>query len=258
MAKIHPTALIDPAAELHESVEVGAYSIIGAGVKIGEGTKIGPHCVIEGATTIGRNNRFWQFSSIGGDPQDKKYAGEPTTLVIGDGNTIREYVTMNRGTTQDGGVTRVGSDNWIMAYVHIAHDCQLGDHIIMANEAQLAGHVHIGDWAVLGGKSGVLQFCKVGAHAMTGMFAALNKDLPPYVTCFGYPAEPVGINVEGLKRRGFTPGQIDNLRNAYKIIYKSGHTLAAARTELEKLVPTQPELQLFLDFFDAANRGIMR
>jgi UDP-N-acetylglucosamine acyltransferase len=258
MANIHPTAIIDPAAELDQSVEVGAYTLIGAGVKIGAGTRVGPHCVIEAGTSIGRDNRIWQFCSIGGDPQDKKYAGEPTTLEIGDRNTIREYCTFNRGTVQDAGVTRIGSDNWIMAYVHVAHDCQIGNNVIIANSVQFAGHVHMGDWAIIGGMTGIHQFVKIGAHAMSGMCSALSKDLPPYVMCSGDPAAPYGINTEGLKRRGFTPEQIENLRRAYKIIYRSGHTVEAARAELETLVPAQPELRLFLDFFAASTRGIIR
>jgi len=258
MANIHPTAIIDPAAELDASVEVGAYTLIGAGVKIGAGTRVGPHCVIETGTSIGRDNRIWQFCSIGGDPQDKKYAGEPTKLEIGDRNTIREYCTFNRGTAQDAGVTRIGSDNWIMAYVHVAHDCQIGSNVIIANSVQFAGHVHMGDWAIIGGMTGIHQFVKIGAHAMSGMCSALSKDLPPYVMCSGDPAAPYGVNTEGLKRRGFTPEQIENLRRAYKIIYRSGHTVEAARAELEALAPAQPELQLFLDFFAASTRGIIR
>ena len=258
MAKIHPTAIVDPAAELDSSVEVGAYTLIGAGVKIGAGTTIGPHCVIETGTTIGSGNRFWQFCSIGAAPQDKKYAGEATTLEIGDNNTIREFCTFNRGTVQDVGVTRIGSDNWIMAYVHVAHDCQIGSHVIIANSVQFAGHVHMGDWAIIGGMTGIHQFVKIGAHAMSGMCSALSKDLPPYVMCSGDPAAPYGINTEGLKRRGFTPEQIENLRRAYKVIYRSGNTTEAARAELAELAKTQPEVQPFVDFFAASTRGIIR
>lgn len=258
MAKIHPSAIVDSSAELGEGVDVGPYTIINAGVKIGAGTRIGPHCVIETGTTLGKNNRVWQFCSIGGDPQDKKYAGEPTLLEIGDNNTIREYCTFNRGTVQDGGVTRIGSDNWIMAYVHIAHDCQIGSHVIIANSVQFAGHVHMGDWAIIGGMTGIHQFVKIGAHAMSGMCSALSKDLPPYVMCSGDPAAPYGINSEGLKRRGFTPEQIENLRRAYKVIYRNGHTVEAARAELEKLASEQPEVQPFIDFFAASTRGIIR
>ena len=258
MAKIHPTAIIDPSAELDSSVEVGAYTLIGAGVKIGAGTTVGPHCVIETGTTIGLDNRIWQFCSIGAAPQDKKYAGEPTTLEIGDRNTIRQFCTFNRGTAQDVGVTRVGNDNWIMAYVHLAHDCQIGNQTIFANNAQLAGHVHVNDWAILGGFTVVHQFVKLGAHSISGMGSILFKDLPPYVVCAGNPAQPHGVNTEGLKRRGFTAAQVENVRRAYKTIYKSGHTLAAARAELEKTAQEQSELQLFLDFFAVADRGIMR
>lgn len=258
MANIHPTALIDPKAELDGSVEVGAYALIGAGVKIGARTTIGAHCVIEGNTRIGEDNRIWQFASIGAAPQDKKYAGEPTALEIGNRNTVREYVTLNRGTAQDVGVTRLGDDNWIMAYVHVAHDCQLGNQITLANNTQLAGHVHIGDWAILGGFTGVHQFVRVGAHVMTGIASVLTKDLPPYVMCGGNPTAPHGINSEGLKRRGFTTEQIDNLRRAYKVLYRSGHTLEVARGELEKAAANQPELKPLLDFFAASTRGILR
>ena len=202
-AAIHPTALIDPDAELDASVQVGPYAVIGPHVRIGPGTQIGAHCVIEGHTRIGRDNRIFQFASIGAQPQDKKYAGEPTRLEIGDGNTIREFVTINTGTVQDAGVTRLGDDNWIMAYVHVAHDCQLGSHVILANAVQLAGHVHLGDWVFLGGLTGVHQFVRVGAHAMTAFQARLAQDLPPFVTAAGNPAEAQSINAEGLRRRGF-------------------------------------------------------
>jgi UDP-N-acetylglucosamine acyltransferase len=258
MAKIHPTALVDPGAELDGSVEVGAYALIGAGVTIGARTTVGAHCVIEGNTRIGEDNRIWQFASIGAAPQDKKYAGEPTGLEIGNRNTVREFCTLNRGTAQDVGVTRLGDDNWIMAYVHVAHDCQLGNQIVLANNTQLAGHVHIGDWAVLGGFTGVHQFVRVGAHVMTGIASVLTKDLPPYIMCGGNPTAPHGINSEGLKRRGFTTEQIDNLRRAYKVLYRSGHTLEVARAELEKAAANQPELKLLLDFFAASTRGILR
>ena len=256
--KIHPTAIVDAGAELDSGVEVGPYSVIGAGVRIGAGTTVGPHCVIESGTHIGRDNRIWQFCSLGGAPQDKKYAGEPTLLTIGDRNTIREFCTFNRGTAQDAGVTSVGDDNWLMAYVHLAHDCQVGNQTIFANNAQLAGHVHVGDWAILGGFTVVHQFVKIGAHAISGMGSILFKDLPPYVLCAGNPAEPHGVNSEGLRRRGFTATQIENIRRAYKTIYKSGHTLEAARGELAQAATEQPEVQLFLDFFAAATRGIMR
>ena len=255
---IHPTAIIDSGAELAADVEVGAYTLIGAKVRIGAGTRVGPHCVIEGPATIGRQNRIWQFCSLGAAPQDKKYAGEETSLEIGDGNTIREFCTLNRGTVQDGGVTRLGCDNWIMAYVHVAHDCQIGSHAIFANSTQLAGHVHIGDWAVLGGFTGVHQFVKVGAHSMSAVGAALFKDLPPYVTCSGNPAAPHGINTEGLKRRGFTSEQIENLRRAYKVIYRNALTLEEAKRELAALCATQQEVAPLLEFLAASTRGIIR
>ena len=255
---IHPTAIIDSGAELAADVEVGAYTLIGAKVRVGAGTRIGPHCVIEGPATIGTQNRIWQFCSLGAAPQDKKYADENTSLEIGDGNTIREFCTLNRGTVQDGGVTRLGCDNWIMAYVHVAHDCQIGSHAIFANSTQLAGHVHIGDWAVLGGFTGVHQFVKVGAHSMSAVGAALFKDLPPYVTCSGNPAAPHGINTEGLKRRGFTPEQIENLRRAYKVIYRNALTLEEAKRELTALCASQPEVVPMLDFLAASTRGIIR
>ena len=255
---IHPTAIIHPGAKLGAGVAVGPYSIIGEHVEIGDNTSIGPHVTVSGHTRIGRDNRIFQFNSIGEVPQDKKYAGEPTRLEIGDRNTIREFCSFNRGTVQDGGVTRVGNDNWLMAYVHLAHDCQVGNQTIFANNAQLAGHVHVGDWAILGGFTVVHQFVKIGAHAISGMGSILFKDLPPYVLCAGNPAEPHGVNSEGLRRRGFTATQIENIRRAYKTIYKSGHTLEAARGELAQAATEQPEVQLFLEFFAAATRGIMR
>lgn len=232
MARIHPSAIVDPRAELDGSVEVGAYSIVGAGARIGAGTRIGPHAVIEGGTTIGRDNRIFQFASIGADPQDKKYRGEPTTLEIGDGNTIREFVTINRGTVQDRGVTRVGNDAWIMAYVHIAHDCVIGDHVIIANSTNLAGHVTIGDWVILGGASQVHQFCKIGAHAMTAAASLVLHDVPPYVMASGSPAGAHGINSEGLRRRGFDVERISAIRRAYRTLYRSGSTMQQAREAL--------------------------
>ena len=262
MANIHPTAIVDPAAVLDGSVEVGAYSIIGPNVKIAAGTKIGPHVVIDGHTTIGRDNRFFQFSSIGAAPQDKKYKGEPTRLEIGDRNTIREFCTFNLGTAQDVGVTRLGNDNWIMAYVHLAHDCQIGNHTIFANNAQLAGHVHVGDWVILGGFSNIHQFCKIGPHAMVGMSTSLTQDVPPFVILSGNPAAAHGINVEGLKRRGFTRQQITDLRNAYKTIYRSGLTLEQAKEVLIEAEHESSEsadhLRLMRDFLDGTTRGIVR
>jgi UDP-N-acetylglucosamine acyltransferase len=262
MLRIHPTAIVDPNAELDDSVEVGAYSIIGPYVKIGARTKIGPHVVIEGHTTIGCDNTFFQFSSIGGAPQDKKYAGEATRLEIGDRNLIREFCTFNVGTVQDGGVTRLGNDNWIMAYVHLAHDCQVGNSTIFANNASLAGHVEVGDWVILGGFSGVHQFCKIGAHAMLGMNTSLTQDVPPFVILNGNPAAAHGVNVEGLKRRGFTREQINAVRNAYKLIYKSGLTLDEAKAALataEADAPdSAPHLRAMREFLDSTTRGIVR
>jgi UDP-N-acetylglucosamine acyltransferase len=262
MANIHPTAIVDPKAQLDESVEVGAYSIIGPHVTIGARTRIGPHVVIEGHTTIGCDNRFFQFSSIGAMPQDKKYAGEPTRLEIGDRNVIREFCTFNLGTVQDIGVTRLGNDNWIMAYVHLAHDCQVGNNTIFANNAQLAGHVEIGDWVILGGFSNVHQFCKIGAHAMVGMSTSLTQDVPPFVILNGNPAAAHGINVEGLKRRGFSREQIGDIRHAYKLIYKSGLTLDEAKAALAQEETAKPEsaahLRMMREFLDATTRGIVR
>jgi len=262
MANIHATAVVDPKAELDASVEVGAYSIVGPNVKIGSGTVIGPHVVIDGFTTIGRDNRFFQFSSIGGAPQDKKYANEPTQLIIGDRNMVREFCTFNTGTAQDAGITRIGDDNWIMAYVHIAHDCQVGNKTIFANNASLAGHVHVDDWAILGGFVGVHQFCKIGAHAMVGMKTSLTQDVPPFLMLSGNPATPHGINAEGLRRRGFTSAQITALRNAYRILYKSGLTLEQAKAEIEREAAGSPEAAQHLNqlraFLDGASRGIVR
>ena len=259
---IHPTALVDPAARLEDGVRVGPYSIVGPHVVIGAGTEIGPHCVIDGHTTIGRDNRFYRFCSIGGMPQDKKYAGEPTRLEIGDRNMVREYVTFNTGTVQDGGVTTLGSDNWNMAYVHVAHDCHIGSHTILANSVQLGGHVHVGDWAILGGLTGVHQFSKIGAHSMTGGNSSLMQDMPPFVLGAGNPCRPVGINVEGLKRRGFSAAAISALRDAYKAIYRRGLTLDQARAELRARQQSEPgvaePLQVMLDFLDASTRGIIR
>jgi len=262
MAIIHPTAIVDTKASLDSDVEVGPYSIIGPDVVIGAGSRIGPHVVIEGLTTIGKDNRFFQFSSIGAAPQDKKYQGEPTRLEIGDRNTIREFCTFNRGTVQDGGVTRVGNDNWMMAYVHLAHDCQIGSHTIFANNAQLAGHVQVDDWAIMGGFSNVHQFCKVGAHAMVGMSTSLTQDVPPFVILSGNPAAAHGINTEGLKRRGFSREAIAMIRHAYKLIYKSGLTLEQARLALaeeEQNDPVHaPHVQLMREFLQNASRGIVR
>lgn len=262
MAIIHPTAIVDPGAGLDDTVEVGAYSIIGPHVSIGARTKIGPHVVIDGHTTIGCDNTFFQFSSIGAAPQDKKYAGEPTRLEIGDRNLIREFCTFNLGTAQDQGVTRLGNDNWILAYVHLAHDCVVGSNTIFSNNASLAGHVHIGDWVILSGFAAVHQFCKIGDHAFVGMNTSLTQDVPPFVLLSGNPAAAHGINIEGLKRRGFTREQIGDLRNAYKLIYKSGLTLDEARAALAKEENDKPgsamHLRQMREFLDNTTRGIVR
>jgi UDP-N-acetylglucosamine acyltransferase len=254
----HPTALIHPNAKLAGDVLVGAYSIIGEHVEIGAGTSIGPHVVIEGHTRIGKNNRIFQFNSLGAMPQDMKYAGEPTGLEIGDNNTIREFCTINTGTVQDVGVTRIGDDNWIMAYVHIAHDCQVGSHTIMANGATLGGHVHIDDWVFLGGLSGVHQFVHIGAHAMTGFQTRLSQDLPPYVTAADNPAVAHGINSEGLKRRGFSSESIMAIKRAYKTLYKSGLSLEEAKSAIEVQAAEHSELKLLAEFLASSERGIVR
>jgi UDP-N-acetylglucosamine acyltransferase len=262
MAQIHSTAVVDPEAQLDASVEIGPYAVIGPHVKIGARTVVGPHVVIEGHTTIGCDNRFFQFSSIGAAPQDKKYAGEPTGLEIGDRNTVREFCTFNLGTVQDAGVTRIGSDNWIMAYVHIAHDCQLGNHLILANNATLGGHVHLGDWVFLGGMSSVHQFCHIGAHAMTAFTAAVTQDVPPFVTAAGNRAAPAGINAEGLKRRGFTPEQIAAIKRAYRLVYRSGLSLDEAKVALAaeeaKNAAAAPHIRLLREFLENNTRGIIR
>lgn len=259
---IHPTAVVDPGAELHESVQVGPYAVIGNQVRIGAGSVVGAHAVIEGPTTIGCDNRLHPFCSIGGAPQDKKYAGEQTSLQIGDGNTIREYVTINRGTVQDGGVTRVGHDNWIMAYVHIAHDCVVGDHTIFANTTNLAGHVHIGDWVILGGNSQVHQFCKIGAHAMTGTGSIVLQDIPPYVMASGNPLATHGVNAEGLRRRGFGADEIATIRRAYKVLYRQGLSLAEARDALQQMADSDAMqarcITPLLEFLAGVTRGIAR
>jgi len=259
---VHPTAIVAPGAQLGEGVEVGPYSMIGAHVCIGAHTRIGSHCVIDGHTTIGADNVFYRYCSIGGAPQDKKYAGEPTRLIIGARNTVREYVTFNTGTVQDGGVTTIGSDNWIMAYVHVAHDCRIGDNVILANGVQLGGHVRVGDWAILGGLTGVHQFSHIGAHSMTGGNSSLMQDMPPYVLGAGNPCKPHGINVEGLKRRGFAAPVIAALREAYKLIYRRGLTLEAAccaiRAQQHATPPAAEALQVLLDFLATTTRGIVR
>ena len=262
MAKIHPTAVVDPKAQLAESVEIGPYTIVGAEVSIDEGTTVGPHCVLQGPTRIGRDNKIFQFCSLGADPQDKKYAGEPTRLEIGDRNTIREFCTFNRGTVQDDSLTRLGDDNWVMAYVHLAHDCKVGNKTILANNAALAGHVHVGDWVILGGFTAVHQFCKIGAHAMTGMGSMLSQDLPPFVMASGNLAEAKGINLEGLKRRGFSPERLNAVKQMYRILYRRGLTLDQARMEMDALRAQMSEaadvITLMLDFLAGAGRGIIR
>ena len=255
---IHPQAIIDASARLGKDVHVGAFSIIGANVEIGDGTWIGPHVVINGPTRIGKNNRIFQFASIGEGPQDLKYAGEPTRLEIGDRNTIRECVTMSRGTVGGGGVTRVGSDSLFMAYVHIAHDCRVGDQVVFANNATLAGHVEIGEQAILGGFVGIHQFCKVGAHVMLGVGTVTLKDIPPYLMVYGNPAAPYGLNVRGLKRRGFSAAAIDALKETYRVVYRSGMTVEAALHELAPLGRQYPEVAAFTDFVQRAERGIIR
>jgi UDP-N-acetylglucosamine acyltransferase len=255
---IHPTAIVHSGAKLAPGVSVGPYSIIGEHVQIGEGTAIGSHVVIEGRTRIGAQNRISGFSSLGGSPQDKKYAGELTALEIGDRNTIREYCTFSCGTAQDTGVTRIGSDNWIMAYVHIAHDCQVGNHTIFANVATLAGHVQVGDYAILGGFTGAHQFVSIGAHSITGVATVLLQDLPPYVMAAGNTAKPFGINAEGLKRRGFGTEKITAIKRAYKTLYRSGLGLKEARAKIATQARKWPELQLLVDFLDQSQRGIVR
>lgn len=255
---IDPRAIVSDEATIAEDVEIGPYSIIGAEVEIASGTVVGPHAVIQGPTRIGRDNRIYQFASVGDAPQDKKYAGEPTRLEIGDRNTIREFCTINRGTVGDRGVTRIGDDNWFMAYVHIAHDCIVGDQSILANCATLGGHVTLGDWVIMGGFSGIHQFCQVGEHSFIGNNAAVTRDVPTYLMVSGQPAEPKGINSEGLKRRGFTPQQIKNIRAAYKIIYRSGLKLQDAIARLEESSQQQSELEPMLHSLHSATRSIVR
>lgn len=255
---IHPTAIVHPAAVLGTNVSVGPYSIVGEHVEIGANTRIRSHVVIEGHTRIGCDNEIFQFCSLGAAPQDKKYDDEPTRLEIGDGNTIREYCSFNVGTHQDAGVTRVGNDNWIMAYVHIAHDCQVGNNTIFANNATLAGHVTVGDWAILGGFTGVHQFVRVGAHSFCGVGTVLLQDLPPFVMVSGNPAAPRSINAEGLRRRGFSATGINAIKRAYKSLYRSGLTLIEARELVSELAQQQSEVQLLSDFLSQSGRGIVR
>lgn len=262
MAEVHATAIVDPAAELAQGVRVGPYAVIGAGVIVGAGTEIGAHCVIEGPTRIGRDNRIHSHAALGAAPQDMKYGGEPTELHIGDRNTIREFCTFNRGTAQDVGVTRIGDDNWVMAYVHIAHDSQVGSHVVMSNNATLAGHVHIGDWAWIGGLTGIHQFCKIGAHAITGFQSHVTQDVPPYMTVAGNPLAVHGINAEGLRRRGFSRERIALAKQIHRLLYRESLTLEAARERIAALLGSveggDADIQVMLDFLAASTRGIVR
>jgi UDP-N-acetylglucosamine acyltransferase len=255
---IHTTAIVAESAVIADDVVIGAYTIIGENVEIGAGSRLDSHVVVNGPTRIGRNNHIYQFSSIGDDPQDKKYRNEPTRLEIGDGNTIREFCTISRGTIQDQGVTIIGDDNWIMAYVHIAHDCRVGSHCIFANNATLAGHVLVGDYAIFAGFTGAHQFCHVGAHSFLGMYAGTSRDVPAYTMIGGQPPAPKGINSEGLKRRGFSSDQIRNIKNAYRIVYRNGLKLAEAISELESIAAEQPELDIFIESLKTSERGILR
>lgn len=255
---VHPTAIISNSAKLAADVEVGPYSIIGDNVEIAAGSHIDGHVVVNGPTSIGEGNHIYQFCSIGDDPQDKKYRDEPTRLEIGDNNTIREFCTISRGTVQDEGLTKIGDDNWIMAYVHIAHDCRIGNHCIFANNATLAGHVYVGDWAIFAGFTGAHQFCRIGAHAFLGMYAGTSRDVPAYTMIGGQPPAPKGINSEGLKRRGFSREQVRNIRNAYRVVYRSGIKLAEAIEKLDELVAEQPELEIFIESLKSSDRGILR
>ncbi len=263
MGLIHATALIDPQAELAADVTVGPYAVIGPHVRIGEGSSIGAHCVVEGHTSIGCDNRIFQFASIGAAPQDMKYRGEPTRLEIGDRNTFREFVTVNTGTVQDGGVTRIGHDNWVMAYVHIAHDVQLGSRCVLANNATLAGHVQVGDWATIGGLSGVHQFVKIGAHAMIGFQAHVAQDVPPFITADGHPLAARAVNLTGLKRRDFSAERQAAIRQMYKLLYRSGLPLVEAIAQIGALAQdgadgVAGDVQAMVDFLAGATRGIVR
>lgn len=255
---IHPTALVDPAAQLDTSVSVGPYAVIGPRVRIGAGSKVGAHCVIEGDTTIGEDNHIFQFASLGAQPQDKKYAGEPTRLVMGDRNTVREFCTFNTGTTQDRGETTIGNDNWIMAYVHIAHDCLIGNNVIMANNATLGGHVTIGDHAILSGFAGVHQFVEIGAHAFVSFASFVNQSIPPYVIVSGEKAKAKGVNTEGLKRRGFSPEQVRNVRRAYRTLYRSGLSLEDALEKLSAMTEEAGEIAPLVEFLNHVERSIIR
>lgn len=255
---IHSTAIVDASARLGENVEIGPFSVIGPGVEIGDGCRIGAHVVVARNTRMGRNNRIFQFASVGEDPQDKKYAGEETWLEMGDGNVIREYTTINRGTVQDQGVTRIGSHNLLMAYTHVAHDCRIGDHTILANGASLGGHVQIHDWAILGGFTLVHQFSRVGAHAFSAMGTAIGKDVPPYVMVEGQPAAPRGINSEGLKRRGFSPEEIRSIKEAYRTLYRSELLLDEALEAIRAQAAGQEALAVLAEFLENRARSIVR
>jgi UDP-N-acetylglucosamine acyltransferase len=255
---VHATAQIDPTAKLAADVSVGAFSVIGAHVEIGDGTTIGPHAVIQGPAHIGRDNRIFQFASVGADPQDKKFRGEHSELFIGDRNTIREFVTINRGTGEGGGATRIGDDNWIMAYAHVAHDCVVGNHTIFSNNATLAGHVEVGDYAILSGFAGVHQFCRVGEHAFVGMGCLINGDVPPFVIVANEYGRPRGINAEGLKRRGFAPERIAAIKRAYRTLYMSGMPLERAREELARIAAEAPDVRRMLDFLERGQRALVR
>ena len=255
---IHPTAIIDSNADIASDVQIGPYCVIESDVVIGSGTRLKSHVSVANHTRIGKDNVVYPFASIGGDPQDKKFDGEPTRLEIGDGNTIREYVTINRGTVDDDGLTKVGDDNWIMAYVHIAHDCVLGDHTILANCSSLAGHVHVGDYAILGGFSKLHQFCRVGAHAFSAMDSGFQKDLPPFVMAQGNPAKPRAINFEGLKRRGFDKARLAAIKRAYRVLYKSDLKLDQALVEMQGIDDPAGDVQLMIDFIQSSERSIIR
>jgi len=255
---IDPRAIIAPDAVIGEGAEVGPYTIIGPGVRIGAGSWIGPHAVINGPTILGRDNKVFQFASIGDAPQDKKYRGEPTRLEVGDRNVFREFCSINRGTAGGRAVTKIGDDNLFMSYSHVGHDCIVGSQCVMSNCTALAGHVELGDWVILSGYAGIHQFCKVGAHSFMANNAAVTRDVPPYLLVAGTPAEPKGVNSEGLKRRGFGPEQISNIRNAYRLLYRSGLKLAAATEQLQALAADQPELLPFVQFLAASERSIVR
>jgi len=258
VTEIHPTAIVSANAELAGDVRVGPYAVIGDGVSIGAGTEIGSHAVVKGPTNIGSRNRIFQFASVGDDPQDKKYAGEPTRLEIGDGNTIREFCTINRGTVQDEGVTQIGDSNWLMAYVHIAHDCRVGDNVILANNASLAGHVHVDDYVIFSGFSAAHQYCRIGAHAFVGGFSPITRDVPPYIMVSGQPPAPFGINTEGLKRRGFSAERLRALKEAYRILYREGLRLEEARERLAVLAERNNDVRTLVEFIDRSERSLIR